>query len=143
MKRGKGGEWTNTTLGSITDFLSGGTPAKDRADYWGGSIPWVSAKDMKSFRLEDTEDHLTNEGVHNGTRLVPSGTVLLLARGMTLLNDVPICVANRSVTFNQDVKALRPKSDVRPDFLPYLVLGNKDRLLSLVDLAGHGTGKVE
>jgi len=98
---------------------------------------------MKSFRLEDTEDHLTNEGVHNGTRLVPSGTVLLLARGMTLLNDVPICVANRSVTFNQDVKALRPKSDVRPDFLPYLVLGNKDRLLSLVDLAGHGTGKVE
>jgi len=87
MKRGKGGEWTNTTLGSITDFLSGGTPAKDRADYWGGSIPWVSAKDMKSFRLEDTEDHLTNEGVHNGTRLVPSGTVLLLASGMTLLND--------------------------------------------------------
>ncbi len=53
------GEWQETTLGGVTDFLSGGTPSKDRADYWGGSIPWVSAKDMKRFRLEDTEDHVT------------------------------------------------------------------------------------
>jgi type I restriction enzyme, S subunit len=136
------GEWTYTTLGSLTDFLSGGTPSKGRTEYWGGSIPWVSAKDMKRFRLDDTEDHVTEEGVANGTRLVPSGTVLLLARGMTLLNNVPICVANRPMTFNQDVKALRPKPHVRDDFLLYLLLGNKERLLSLVDLAGHGTGRL-
>ena len=61
------GEWTSTTLGSITDFLSGGTPSKERSDYWGGSIPWVSAKDMKLFRLDDTEDHVTEKGVANGT----------------------------------------------------------------------------
>src|SRR6266699_3283591 len=135
-------EWTAATLGSVTDFLSGGTPSKDRAAFCGGSIPWVSAKDMKQFRLDDTEDHVTDEGVANGTKLIPSGTVLLLARGMTLLNDLPICIANRPMTFNQDVKALRPKSHVRDDFLPYLLLGNKERLLSLVDLAGHGTGRL-
>jgi type I restriction enzyme S subunit len=77
------GEWTDTTLGAITDFLSGGTPSKERADYWTGSIPWVSAKDMKRFRLDDTEDHVSEDGVANGTKLVPAGTVLLLARGMT------------------------------------------------------------
>jgi type I restriction enzyme S subunit len=135
-------EWTDITLGGVTDFLSGGTPSKDRPDYWAGSIPWVSAKDMKRFRLDDTEDHVTEDGVANGTKLVPAGTVLLLARGMTLLNDVPICIANRPMTFNQDVKALRPKPHVRDDFLPYLLLGNKERLLSLVDLAGHGTGRL-
>ncbi len=136
------GEWRDTALGQVTDFLSGGTPSKDAPRYWGGSIPWVSAKDMKRFRLDDTEDHVTEDGLANGTRLVPSGTVLLLARGMTLLNDLPICVANRPMTFNQDVKALRPKPGVRDEFLPYLLLGNKDRLLSLVDLAGHGTGRL-
>ncbi len=136
------GEWSETTLGEVTDFLSGGTPSKGRPDYWHGSIPWVSAKDMKRFRLDDTEDHVTEEGVANGTKLVPSGSVMLLARGMTLLNDLPICVANRPMTFNQDVKVLRPKSRVRADFLPYLLLGNKERLLSLVDLAGHGTGRL-
>jgi type I restriction enzyme S subunit len=136
------GEWRQTTLGQVADFLSGGTPSKDVPQYWGGSIPWVSAKDMKRFRLDDTEDYVTDDGLANGTRLVPSGTVLLLARGMTLLNDVPICVANRPVTFNQDVKALRPKPGVRDDFLPYLLLGNRERLLNLVDLAGHGTGRL-
>jgi type I restriction enzyme S subunit len=135
------GEWTETTLGTIVEFQSGGTPSKDRAEFWGGSIPWVSAKDMKQFRLDDTEDHVTKEGAANGTKVIPVGTVLLLVRGMTLLSDVPICIANRSMAFNQDVKALRPTS-VRADFLPYLLLGNTERLLSLVDLAGHGTGRL-
>jgi type I restriction enzyme S subunit len=97
---------------------------------------------MKRFRLDDTEDHVSEDAVANGTRLVPAGSVLLLARGMTLLNDLPICVIGRPMTFNQDVKALRPKPHVRGDYLPYLLLGNKERLLSLVDLAGHGTGRL-
>jgi type I restriction enzyme S subunit len=97
---------------------------------------------MKRFRLDDTEDHVTEHGLAAGTKLVPAGTVLLLARGMTLLRDLPICVASRPVTFNQDVKALHPQPSIRDDFLPYLLLGNKDRLLDLVDLAGHGTGRL-
>jgi type I restriction enzyme S subunit len=136
------GEWRDSTLGNVTDFLSGGTPSKSRADYWNGSIPWVSAKDMKQFRLQDTEDHVTELGASNGTRLAPAGSVLLLVRGMTLLNDLPICVVTKPMTFNQDVKALRPKANVIDDFVPYLLLGNKDRLLSRVDLAGHGTGRL-
>lgn len=103
------GEWIMSTLGEVADFQSGGIPAKSRTEYRGGSIPWISAKDMKRFRLDDTEDHVTDIGVDNGTRLVPGGTVLLLARGMTLINDVPICVAQRPMTFNQDVKAHRSK----------------------------------
>jgi len=135
-------EWAETTLGAVADFLSGGTPSKDRADYWGGTIPWVTAKDMKRFRLEDTQDHVTENGAENGTKVVPAGTVFLLTRGMTLLNDLPICVAGQPMAFNQDVKALRPKSGVLNEFLPYLLLGHKERLLSSVDLAGHGTGRL-
>jgi len=97
---------------------------------------------MKRFRLKDTEDHISAEAAENGTRLTPVGSVLLLTRGMTLLNDLPICVVAQPMTFNQDVKALRPKPGVRHDYLPYLLLGNKGRLLSLVDLAGHGTGRL-
>src|SRR5437899_10055566 len=123
-------EWRETTLGEVTDFISGGTPSKDNPTYWGGLVPWVSAKDMKQFRLADTEDHLTEQGVNSGTKLAPAGTTLLLVRGMTLLNDVPICVTRHAVTFNQDIKALRPKPGVRNDFLPYLLLGNKKQLLN-------------
>ena len=135
-------EWCQTTLGTVTDFISGGTPSKSRSDYWGGSIPWVSAKDMKRFKLHETTDKVTTVGAANGTRMVPANTVMILVRGMTLLKDVPVCIVQRSMTFNQDVKALVPKSGVTEEFLPYLVLGNKHRLLGLVDLAGHGTGRL-
>jgi type I restriction enzyme S subunit len=126
----------------MADFLSGGTPAKSRPEYWTGPVPWVSAKDMKRFRLEDSEDHVSEDAVVSGTRLVPAGTVFLLTRGMTLLNDVPICVAQRPMTFNQDIKALLPRPHVAAEYLPYVLLGNKERLLSQVDLAGHGTGRL-
>jgi type I restriction enzyme S subunit len=46
------------------------------------------------------------------------------------------------MSFNQDVRALWPKAHVHKKYLPYLLLGNKDKLLSLVDLAGHGTGRL-
>jgi len=135
-------EWRELALGEVIDFCSGGTPSKARSDFWGGIVPWVSAKDMKKYRLDDTQDHLTEEGAANGTRFAPTGSVLMLTRGMTLLNDVPICVISKPMTFNQDIKALRPKSCICEEFLPYLLLGNKDRLLNLVDLAGHGTGRL-
>ena len=84
--------WNKTTIGEVLKLYSGGTPSKDNPNYWNGSIPWVSAKDMKKLYLDDTEDHITQEGLNNGTRLFPEKTVFILTRGMTLLNDVPICV---------------------------------------------------
>ncbi|HEY1984246.1 MAG TPA: restriction endonuclease subunit S [Terracidiphilus sp.] len=135
-------EWTRTTLGEITEMLSGGTPSKSNPDYWRGSIPWASAKDMKSYFLADTEDHISDQAVKQATKLVPAGTVLLLTRGMTLLNDIPICLSTRAMTFNQDVKAVRAKNGLLQEYLPYLLLGHKPDLLDLVDLAGHGTGRL-
>ncbi|MXN74298.1 restriction endonuclease subunit S [Burkholderia sp. 4701] len=137
-----GQAWEETTLGQIVSFHSGGTPSKANPEFWNGSIPWVSAKDMKRLFLEDTEDHITAAAVRGGAKQVPAGTVLMLTRGMTLLNDVPICILRREMSFNQDVKALRPKGNLDGYFLPYLLQGNKQRLLRMVDLAGHGTGRL-
>lgn len=123
-------------------MTSGGTPSKSNPAFWGGSIPWLSAKDMKTARIFDTEDHVTALGAANGTRLAKEGATLLLVRGMTLLSDVPICSAGRDLTFNQDVKALVAKPGVDPDFLFYSVLAAKPALLGMVDLAGHGTGRL-
>jgi type I restriction enzyme S subunit len=135
-------EWETRNLGKLVLIQSGGTPSKANPAFWDGSIPWVSAKDMKRLFLEDTEDHISIAAVDNGARAVPAGTLLMLTRGMTLLKDVPICVLRREMSFNQDVKALRPKMDVNGLFLAFALLGNKQRLLKMVDIAGHGTGKL-
>jgi type I restriction enzyme S subunit len=136
------GEWEETTLGECAQWLSGGTPFKGNKAFWSGPIPWVSAKDMKAFRLHDAEDHISPLAVGNGAKLVPAGTILLLVRGMTLHNDVPICMVTREMTFNQDIKALRPSKNVDGAFLAYWLLANKPVLLASVDHAGHGTGRL-
>lgn len=138
-----GGEvWQSRTLDECAIFISGGTPSKSRADFWVGTIPWVSAKDMKVFRLHDSEDHVTTEAIDSGSRLAPAGSIFLLVRGMTLHKDVPICVAMRSMAFNQDIKALKPKDGVDANFLAYWLLYIKSSLLRSVDSAGHGTGRL-
>ena len=134
-------DWTDATLGDCVVLLSGGTPSKSHPEYWGGDLPWVSAKDMKSLRLFGAEDKLTVEGAANGTRVVEPNTVLMLVRGMTLHSNVPICITRRRMAFNQDVKALVAKPGVDPDFLAYALLSRKDQLLALVDSASHGTGR--
>ena len=135
-------EWKTKNLEELSLVQSGGTPPKDNSEYWNGSIPWVSAKDMKRLYLEDTEDHISIAAVDNGARLVPAGTLLMLTRGMTLHKNVPICVLRREMSFNQDVKALLPKAGVKGLFLVFALLANKQRLLNMVDIAGHGTGKL-
>jgi type I restriction enzyme S subunit len=61
---------------------------------------------------------------------------------MTLHKRVPICKLAKPSTFNQDVKAVLPKAGLSSRFLPYLLVGNHDRLHERVDSAGHGTGRL-
>lgn len=133
-------EWR--LLGEFVSLVSGNTPSKSNPDFWGGVMPWVSAKDMSDFWLEDSEDHLTTVGVEQASRVVPAGTTLMLTRGMTLHNRVPICRVSKDATFNQDVKAVLPRDGLLPRFLPYLLVGNHRRLHERVDSAGHGTGRL-
>ena len=137
------GEWEERILDQLVNFQSGGTPSKANSAFWNGSVPWVSAKDMKQLFLDDAEDHISTAAIDDGARLVPSGTLLMLVRGMTLLKDVPICVVRREMSFNQDVKALRPINGADGLFLALLLTGSKDRLLEMVTVAGHGTGKLD
>lgn len=135
-------DWEPKTLDALVDFHSGSTPSKSNPAYWDGPIPWVSAKDMKQLFLADAEDHISMLAVNDGARVVPAGALLMLTRGMTLLKDVPICVLRREMSFNQDVKALVPKGDTEGLFVALQLIGNKRRLLRMVDIAGHGTGKL-
>lgn len=136
-------DWEPKAIGKIAVFKSGGTPSKEHGGYWNGSIPWASAKDMKRLFLKDTEDHITPEALLDGAKKVEEGTVLILTRGMTLLRDIPICVTTCPMSFNQDVKALLPIEGLDGKFLAYLLLSRKPQLLSMVDIAGHGTGRLD
>jgi len=114
-------------------------------DFWvGGTIPWVSPKDMKVEVIDDSEDHITKEALDgSATRLVPVGSVLIVVRGMILAHTLPVAVTAGPVTINQDIKALVCSDLLLPDFLRIVLVGQSQLLLSLTDSSAHGTKKLE
>lgn len=134
--------WSRDELGKLVKFSSGGTPSKEVPEYWNGDIPWITAKDMKTFELRGSEIMITLDGLKHGGRTVPEKSILILVRGMTLMKDVPIGLTTREIAFNQDVRGLQVKGQMEPRFLAYALVGQKETLLGLVDIAGHGTGRL-
>ena len=137
-------EWQEYRLGDITRWASGATPSKQNPEYWGGSIPWISASSMKAKICANSDERITEEAVRSGARMCDPGTILLLVRGSELHKRIPIGVATTRVAFNQDVKAITTCSgDLLGDYLYYLLKGNEDFLLNSVEFTGIGAGKLE
>ena len=134
-------DWVRSELSDLVTFKSGGTPSKTEATYWGGSIPWISAKDLKEFDVIASIQTLTALGAARAS-IVPKNTILILVRGMGLFKDIPIGVTKTSVAFNQDIKALLPAGGIDPRFLAYALKSWRSVLMDRVDRAGHGTGRL-
>ena len=107
-------DWEVVKLKNAAQFFSGGTPPKSQPEYWGGDIPWISAKSMKGSRYHDSDLKLTEAGLKKGSRLAPKNSILLLVRGSMLHQKIPVGIATKDVAFNQDVKAIIPNEKFLP-----------------------------
>ena len=132
--------WEVVPLKHLVSFSSGGTPSKERLDFWDGELPWASAKDLKSEYLTDTLLHITETAILEGAAVLePAGSVLVLVRGMTLAKAFPVCLTACDMAINQDLKALRAGPRISNEFLAYSLRGLEAESLSRIDEAGHGT----
>lgn len=136
--------WKLTPLRYAVTFLSGATPDKGNAQFWAGSIPWVSPKDMKRDEIADAEDHVSEEAIQNSAlRLIPFSSVLIVVRGMILAHSFPTAITTQTVTINQDMKALVCMDWLAPRFLKFVFQGFTAWFVSAADQSAHGTKKLE
>lgn len=136
-------EWTYRPLGELVSFASGGTPSKKRDDYWGGTIPWISAKTLKTENIDTSDLFITEEGLKAGSKIAPKGSILLLTQGSGLFNGIPIARVEKDVAFNQDIKCLDSYGEVENEFIFYWLLSQKDYLMAKVGVTGIGAGKFD
>lgn len=136
-------EWNPKTLGMACDWYSGGTPSKRNEEWWKGSLPWLSPKDMKHFELSDTEDHVTRQAALSGSRIAPAGSVFIVVRGMILAHSFPVVVNNTEFSFNQDVKAVIGRLPLKNRYLAYWFVANTDLLLKKTTESTHGTKRFD
>ena len=110
--------WTSVKLGEACTILGGGTPTRSNSEYYGGTIPWVTPKDMKTWEIRGAELGITQVGLENSaTRLVPANTVLVVVRSGVLKHTIPVAISRLPVAINQDMKAILCSDQLHPDFL--------------------------
>ena len=134
--------WTEAELGDLVAFASGGTPNRETEAFWGGELPWVTARDLKVFELSHANQSLSALGA-GYAKIAPPNALLVLVRGMTLFKDFPVAILTREMSFNQDIKALVAKDEIDPHFLGQQLMAKKQWVMRLVDSAGHGTGRLD
>lgn len=122
--------WEWRELGDLGTWVGGGTPSKQRPDFWeGGTIPWVSPKDMKSWRLNGTRDAITETAAEeSSTKRFVAGSVALVVRSGILEHTLPVSLVPFSATANQDMRVVTPNEHVTAEWLLYALRAESESI---------------
>ena len=122
-------DWEAVRIGDVAEIKNGATPSTGIAANWNGSIPWCTPTDITNTPgkyLTGTARSITQQGLGAcGASLLPAGALLLCSRatiGEIKIASAPVCT-------NQGFKSLVCTDRVHSEFLYYLVLALKPRLI--------------
>lgn len=129
MKRNKlPKNWKLVKLGEICHFIGGGTPSKNNKLFWNGDISWASIKDIKGKYLIKTYDYISQDGLQqSATNLALPNEIILATR----INPGRAIISKIQTAINQDLKVVRPKSDIDTLYLYYAFLNYERDILKL------------
>jgi restriction endonuclease S subunit len=129
-------------LGSAGAWKSGGTPSRSNPAYWGGDIPWVSPKDMKMEKINNSIEKITQTAIESRISTLPPNSILVVVRGLILNHSFPVGITAKEVTFNQDIKALIASEKFNPFYILYFLQFMKEVVLGLTTTTTHGTKRL-
>lgn len=109
--------WEARTIGDVCQVVSGATPKTNRDEYWGGSVPWATPKDLSNLDdwiLDRTSRTITDAGLEScSATMLPEDSVLLSSRapiGLVAISGIPVCT-------NQGFKSLVCGPEIDPWYL--------------------------
>lgn len=117
-------------LGDICTVVSGSTPKTGVAEYWDGTVKWITPAELNedSFYITDSVRHITEYGKEKtGLLYLPKGTVILSSRapiGKTAIAGCEMCC-------NQGFKNLICSDAVYNEYLYFFLKSKTDYLNSL------------
>lgn len=128
-----GKPYRTAPLDSLVAISGGGTPSKRVPEYYAGDIPWVTPKDMKSWFIDDAQDHITEKAIsESSTNLVEPGAVLVCIRSGVLAHTLPVAINRVAVALNQDMKAFRCADGLHAPYLARFLKWYSPKLLRTV-----------
>lgn len=130
--------WIKKPLAMECDVVTGNTPSRAVSKYYGSFIEWIKSDNINSpdTYLTQASEMLSEAGLSVG-RSVNAGTILMtcIAGSISCIGNVAI--ANRKVSFNQQINAIIPQKN-NVYFMYYLFLLSKSYIQSTVNMSLKG-----
>lgn len=119
--------WKVGNYTDIVEIKGGGTPKTGIQEYWDGTIPFFSPKDVgASCFVLDTEKHITAKGLENcNSSLFQTNTVFITARGTV----GKVVMTGAEMAMNQTNYALLGKQNISQYYVYHITRQLVTRLL--------------
>ena len=106
--------WVWTSIKEISEVITGTTPSKSNAEYYGRDFPFFKPTDLnKGYYVREAQDCLSKEGIQKA-RLIPEKSILVTCIGATISKTGFIRVKG---SCNQQINAIVPNINLLPEFV--------------------------
>ncbi|EJJ9888516.1 restriction endonuclease subunit S, partial [Campylobacter coli] len=125
----QGWEWKS--LGEIANTSSGGTPSRNKKEYWeNGNIKWLKSGELNDGYIDFIEENITEEAIKNSSaKIFQKGTLLIAMYGATAGK---LGILNLDSTTNQAICAfLHKDKNIKflEKFLFYFLFFLRDKII--------------
>lgn len=122
-------QWPVKKLGDVCQTRAGGTPLKERKEYYeNGTIPWLMSGEVSQGEVMSATNFITRQGLENSAaKIFPKNTVLVAMYGATAGQ---VGLLRFEAATNQAVCGILPSKHFIPEFLFYFMLSKKDELVA-------------
>ena len=133
----------------VAQVIGGATPRTSEPAFWGGTIPWLTPKDLSDRPARYTDRgtrFISDQGLSSSSaRLLPAGSVLLTSRAPIGL----VTIASAPIATNQGFKSLVLDETQCPEYWYYLLASSGEYLHSVangstfLEISGKVVGDLE
>lgn len=124
--------WQVSSLKWISKIYSGGTPSKDKPEFWNnGTIPWLNSGSVNQFFIKEPSEYITEEALQkSSTKWIPSESIVIALAGQGKTKGMAAQVM-LECTCNQSMGVIIPNEKVDNKYLLYYLVRNYQNIRNL------------
>ena len=130
--------WSVATLGSTCEIVTGNTPSRSDSANYGDYLEWCKTDNITSGKYLTPAVELLSKTGAAKARSVPSGSILMACIAGSINSIGRVAIADRKVSFNQQINALVPGERLNRDYLYWMLRLSKDYLCTGVNMQLKG-----
>ena len=124
--------WETVSLKWISSIYSGGTPSKDKTEYWhNGTIPWLNSGTVNQFFITEPSEYITEAGFRNSsTKWIPENSIVIALAGQGKTKGMAAKVLFKA-TCNQSLGVININRKIESNYLLYWLIKNYQNIRNL------------